>query len=164
MWLIWWVIDYGNWSKTRHIFDVASYQIRQFIENSLCDWYGEFSITEIDRKLVIDLIWRGIKYDNSSKTCHVIWCYRSGVQISFFEECCHSVTCPFVTIWRSKFVHQIVVFVLSFCYLSICDYLKIKIRTPNSRLCTVIGLLVHSCLFKDRNSYTKYQIVVFVQN
>ena len=34
-------------------------------------------------------------------------------------------------------------------------YLKIKIRTPNSRHRTVIVLLVHLCLFKDRNSYTK---------
>jgi hypothetical protein len=72
MWLIWWVIDNRNWSKTRHIFDVASYQIRQLIENLSCDWYGELSITEIDRKLVIYLMWRVIKYDNWSKTCHVI--------------------------------------------------------------------------------------------
>jgi RNase P/RNase MRP subunit POP5 len=72
MWLIWWVIDNGNWLKTCHIFDVASYQIRQLIENSSCDWYGELSITEIDRKLVIYLMWQVIKYDNWSKTRHVI--------------------------------------------------------------------------------------------
>jgi hypothetical protein len=71
MWLIWWVIDNGNWSKTRHIFDVESYQIRQLIENSSCDWYGELSITEIDRKLVIYLMWRVIDYVIWSKTSHV---------------------------------------------------------------------------------------------
>jgi hypothetical protein len=72
MWLIWWVIDNGNWSKTPHIFDVASYWWRQLIENSSCDWYGELSITEIDQKLVIYLMWRVIDEDNWSKTCHVI--------------------------------------------------------------------------------------------
>jgi hypothetical protein len=70
MWLIWWVFDNGNWSKTRHRFDVASYQIRQLIENSSCDWYGEFLITEVDRKLVIDLMWRVIDYVIWSKTRH----------------------------------------------------------------------------------------------
>ncbi len=71
MWLIWWVIDNRNWSKTCHIFDVARYQGRQLIENSSCDWYGELSITEIDPKLVIYLMWQVIDYVIWSKTSHV---------------------------------------------------------------------------------------------
>ena len=71
--LIWWVIDNRNWSKTRHIFDVASYWLRDLIKNSSCDWYGEFLITEIDRKLVIDMMWRVIKYDSWSKNSSCDW-------------------------------------------------------------------------------------------
>jgi len=69
---MWRVIDYVSSSKTSYVFDMTSYRWRQLIENSSCDWYGELSMTEIDRKLVIYLMWRVIKYDNWSKTCHVI--------------------------------------------------------------------------------------------
>jgi hypothetical protein len=72
MWLIWWVIDNGNWSKTCHIFDVASYQIRQLIKNLSCDWYGELLIMTIDQKLVMCLMWQVIDYFSWSKTSHVV--------------------------------------------------------------------------------------------
>ncbi len=72
MWMIWRVIDYVIWSKTSHVFHMASYRLRQLIKNLSCDWYGELSITEIDQKLFIYLIWRVIDEDNWSKTCHVI--------------------------------------------------------------------------------------------
>jgi hypothetical protein len=69
--LIWWVIDNRNWSKTRHRFDVASYWLRDLIKNSSCDWFGEL-ISENDRKLVIELMWRVIDDVIWSKTRHVI--------------------------------------------------------------------------------------------
>jgi hypothetical protein len=56
LWLILWVIDNDDWSKTSHVF--------------VC---GEFFITWFDRKLVMWLICRVIDYVSSSKTRHVIY-------------------------------------------------------------------------------------------
>jgi hypothetical protein len=72
MWLIWWVINNGNWSKSRHVVDMASYWLRDLIKNLSYIWCGELSITWVHRNLVIYLMWRVIKYDNWSKTRHVI--------------------------------------------------------------------------------------------
>ena len=71
-----------------------------------------------------------------------------------------TVTCCMKTVWSSNFVNQIVVWVLSFCYLLNEDYLKVKFFPPNSRFRTAIVLLlvvwrlfggqfVHQKLFKD---------------
>ena len=72
MWLIWWVIDNDNWSKTSHVFDVASYRLLELIENWSCVWYGELLITWFDRKLVMCLPWRVIDYVSWSKSHHVV--------------------------------------------------------------------------------------------
>jgi hypothetical protein len=72
MCLLWWVIDYVCWSKTSHVFDVASYWLREWIENSSCAWYGELLISWIIRKLVMCLLWWVFDYVCWSKTSHVL--------------------------------------------------------------------------------------------
>ncbi len=58
-------------------------------------------------------------------------------------------------IWRSKFVHQIVLSIQSYGYLSYEAYLKIKMCTPNSPFPTVVLLLNLWSLFEDQNLYKK---------
>ena len=71
MWLIWWVIDNDDCSKTSHVLAVASFWLRELIKNLSCAWYGELLITCVDQKLVMCLIWRVIDYVSGSKTRHV---------------------------------------------------------------------------------------------
>jgi hypothetical protein len=70
MCLIWRVIDYVRWSKTSLVFDMASYWLREWIENLSCVRYGELSITWVDWKLVMCLIWQVIDYVRWSKASH----------------------------------------------------------------------------------------------
>jgi hypothetical protein len=58
------------------------------------------------------------------------------------ERDSRTVTCCMKTVWRSNFVNQKVVWVLSFCYLLNEDYLKVKCFPPNSRFRTAIVLLL----------------------
>jgi hypothetical protein len=71
MWMIWRVIDYVIWSKTSHVFHMASYRLRQLIKNLSYIWCGELSMKTIDRKLVMWLIWWVIDNGNWSKTRHI---------------------------------------------------------------------------------------------
>ncbi len=72
MCLLWQVFDYVSWSKTCHVLDMASYWLRALIENLSCVRYGKLSVTWVDRKLVIYLMWQVIEYENVSKTHHVL--------------------------------------------------------------------------------------------
>jgi hypothetical protein len=47
MCLLWRVFDYVCWSKTSHVFDMASYWLREWIENLSCVWNGELLIAWI---------------------------------------------------------------------------------------------------------------------
>jgi hypothetical protein len=56
------VIDCVRWSKTSHVLAVASFWLRELIENSSCVWYGELLIAWIIRKLVMYLLWQVFDY------------------------------------------------------------------------------------------------------
>ena len=73
MCLIWRVIDCVSWSKTRHVFDMASFWLRELIKNSSCAWYGKLLIAWVDLKLVMCLIWQVFDYVSWSKTRHVLF-------------------------------------------------------------------------------------------
>ena len=72
MCFIWQVIDCMSWSKTSHVFDMASFWLCELIKNWSCAWYGKILIAWVDRKLVMCLIWQVFDYVSWSKTRHVL--------------------------------------------------------------------------------------------